>query len=47
LQDQDGDGRIILQYKFKKYDGQNWIDLAEDRDERRAVVKTIINFRVP
>jgi hypothetical protein len=25
----------------------NWIHLAEDRDQRRAVVKTVMNIRVP
>jgi hypothetical protein len=26
--------------------GMNWIDLAEDRGKRRALVNTIINLRV-
>jgi hypothetical protein len=25
----------------------NWIDLAEDRDKRRAVVNTVMSLRVP
>jgi hypothetical protein len=25
----------------------NWIDLAQDRDQRRALVNTAINLRVP
>jgi hypothetical protein len=27
--------------------GMNWIDLARDRDQRRAFVNTIMNLRVP
>jgi hypothetical protein len=27
--------------------GMDWIDMAEDRDEWRALVNTVMNFRVP
>jgi hypothetical protein len=27
--------------------GMNWIDLAQDRDQWRALVNTIINLQVP
>jgi hypothetical protein len=27
--------------------GMNWIDLAQDRDQWRALVNTIMNLRVP
>jgi hypothetical protein len=27
--------------------GMNWIDLAQDRDQWRALVKTVMNLRVP
>jgi hypothetical protein len=28
------------------WDGVNWIDMAQDRDQWRALVKTILNLRV-
>jgi hypothetical protein len=29
------------------WDGMDWIDLAQDRHQRRAVVNTAMNLRVP
>jgi hypothetical protein len=29
------------------WDDMNWIDLAQDRDQRKALVKTVMNLRVP
>jgi hypothetical protein len=29
------------------WDGMDWIDLAQDRDQRRALVNTVTNFRIP
>jgi hypothetical protein len=29
------------------WDGMDWIDLAQDWDQCRALVNTVMNFRVP
>jgi hypothetical protein len=29
------------------WDGMDWTDLAQDRDQWRALVKTVMNIRVP
>jgi hypothetical protein len=29
------------------WDGVDWIDVAQDRDQYRALVNTVLNIRVP
>jgi hypothetical protein len=29
------------------WDGMDWIDLAQDRDQRRALMNTVMNLLVP
>ena len=42
------DGRMILKWMFEKWVGDmDWIDLAQDSDKWRAVVKLVINNLVP
>jgi hypothetical protein len=43
----DVDGRIILTYIFRKWDGGiDWIDLAQNRNMWRALVNAVMNLRV-
>jgi hypothetical protein len=48
LGDPEGDGRIILKWIFKTWDGDmDCIALAQDRDRWRALVNAVMNLRVP
>jgi hypothetical protein len=48
LEDPGVDGRIILKWILKKWvGGMNWIDMAQDRNRWRALVKAVMNVRVP
>jgi hypothetical protein len=48
LGDPGVDGRIILKWAFKKWDGgMDRIELAQDRDRWRAFVNAVMNLRVP
>ena len=46
LEDPGTDGRIILRWIFRKWNGgdMDWIDLAEDRDMWWAVVNAVMNL---
>jgi hypothetical protein len=46
LEDPGVEGRIILKWTFKKWNGA-WTDLVQDRDRRRALVSVVINTLVP
>ena len=47
--DQSVDGRIILRWIFRKWEGVvfDWMELAKDRDRCQALVSTVMNFWVP
>jgi hypothetical protein len=48
LEDPGVDGRIILRWILRKWDGGiDWIDLSQVRDRWRALANVIVNFRVP
>jgi hypothetical protein len=38
---------IKMDLKELGWGGMNWIDLAQDRDHLRALVNTVMNYRVP
>jgi len=42
--DPDVDGRIILRWIFRKWEG---MELTQDRDRWRGLVNMVMNFRVP
>jgi hypothetical protein len=46
-EDQDVGGWTILKCILERSDGMDWIDLAQDRDQQRALVNTVMNLRVP
>jgi hypothetical protein len=42
------DGRIILEWILQKgWDGVDWMHVAQDRDQWRTVVYTVMYLRVP
>jgi hypothetical protein len=40
-------GNIKMDLREIEWDGMDWIDLAEDRDQWRDLVNTVMNLRVP
>jgi hypothetical protein len=38
---------IKMDLREKEWAGTDWIDLAQDRDQWRALVNTVMNLRVP
>ena len=37
----------MLTWTLKKQKGKEWTELAQDRNQWRAVVKTVMNHRLP
>jgi hypothetical protein len=38
---------IKMDLREIEWDGMGWIDLAQDRDQWKALVNTVMNLRVP
>jgi hypothetical protein len=38
---------IKMDLREIRWDGLDWIDLAQDRDQWRALVNTVMSFRIP
>ena len=48
LEDAGVDGRIMLKWIFRKWDGgMVWIDLAQNEDRWRDLVNVVMNRRDP
>jgi hypothetical protein len=40
-------GNIKMDLRGTEWGGMDWIDLAQDVDQWRALVNSVMNFRVP
>jgi hypothetical protein len=40
-------GNIRMDIREMEWDGVDWIDVAQDRDQWRALVSTVMNLWVP
>ena len=47
MEDPGIDGRIILNWIYRKWDGGHGLDLAQNRDRWRALVNAVLNLGVP
>jgi hypothetical protein len=46
-EDQDVGGWAILKWILERAGGIDWIDLAQDRDQWRALVNAVMSLQVP
>jgi hypothetical protein len=44
---EEEEDKIKIHLREIGWDGMDWIDLAQDRDQWMARVNTVLNFRVP
>jgi hypothetical protein len=38
---------IKMDLRYIEWDGVDWVDMAQDRDQWRDLVNTVLNLRVP